>query len=125
MPDNSLARQYRNRTARGMGLAGNHWDAIQKHLDAYEAAVAHELAERVRDAVQGDDPDYAGTRGAVWAADLIDPEAPAPVAEAPEPKAACCGICQHTHHGTAQCDGGSVSTITGCHCTGRAEDYRR
>lgn len=50
----SLHQQYRERTAREMALAGNHWDAIQKHLDAYEAAFAHELAEKQRTALAAD-----------------------------------------------------------------------
>lgn len=40
------------------------------------ADFAHELAEKIRDAVQCDDPDEPTTRGASWAADLIDPEVP-------------------------------------------------
>lgn len=39
---------YRDRTSKELGLAGNHYDAIQAHLDDYEKAVARELAERQR-----------------------------------------------------------------------------
>ena len=30
-----------------------------------------------------------------------------------------CPHCEHNWHGTGRCDGGSISTITGCRCTGR------
>lgn len=66
------AQEYRERTAKELGLAGNHPDAIAKHLDAYEAALAHELAEKIRT----HDVDYLGAYHGGWldAADLIDPE---------------------------------------------------
>jgi uncharacterized protein YvpB len=38
-PVNAELASLRNRTSREMGLSGNHYDAIQAHLDAYEAAV--------------------------------------------------------------------------------------
>lgn len=66
-------KELRDRTQREMALAGNHWDAIGKHLDAYEAAYAHELAEKIR----SQDPVEAALAGQdAWriAADLIDPE---------------------------------------------------
>lgn len=62
----SRHQELRDRTAREMGLAGNHWEAIQKHLDAYEAAYAHELAEKIRN-----NPRYDLTKD--QAAALIDP----------------------------------------------------
>ena len=38
-PVNTELAALRDRTSREMGLSGNHYDAIQAHLDAYEAAV--------------------------------------------------------------------------------------
>lgn len=69
----SAREEYRERTAREMALAGNHWDAIQKHLDAYEAAVAHELAEKIRQAPF--EPHLLQRHQRYRAARIIDPQA--------------------------------------------------
>ncbi len=36
-----------------------------------------------------------------------------------QPTPGLCPHCEHNWHGTGRCDGGSISTITGCRCTGR------
>lgn len=33
-----------------------------------------------------------------------------------------CAQCDHTWHGTGRCTGGSISTITGCRCSGARQD---
>jgi hypothetical protein len=72
----SAWKELRERTQREMALAGNHWDAIGKHLDAYEAAFAHELAERIRSLRDGADyaPDSVEYKHMSGSADWIDPE---------------------------------------------------
>ena len=72
----SLAAQYRERTSRELGLAGNHYDAIQAHLDQYEKAIARELAQKIRD--HDYDPGEVGPLHLAYlaAADLIDPDKP-------------------------------------------------
>lgn len=57
---------FRERTARELGLAGNHYAAIPKHLDAYEHALAVKLADQIQEAFYKD-PDNFG----VGAADAL------------------------------------------------------
>jgi hypothetical protein len=71
----STYKELRERTQREMALAGNHWDAISRHLDAYEAAYAHELAEKQRREADDLHQTTPGVvRGLRMAADLIDPK---------------------------------------------------
>lgn len=77
------AASYRDRASKELGLAGNHYDAIQQFLDGYEAAIAHDLAEKIRAAAFTEDG--PGTTWNWWdaatipdsCADLIDPQASA------------------------------------------------
>lgn len=48
----TTAAEYRDRTSRELGLAGNHPDAIAKHLDAYEAAVSATAYRKAADLVE-------------------------------------------------------------------------
>ncbi|MGW6255434.1 hypothetical protein [Streptomyces sp. NPDC055085] len=52
-------QRFRDRTSCELGLAGNHPQAIPKHLDAYEQAVANLIADRLEKARLCGDEDLA------------------------------------------------------------------
>jgi len=67
------ASDYRLRVSKELGLAGNHYDAIQNFLDQYEAAIARELTAKIRDFAR-ERPAPEVRIAMRRAADLIDPD---------------------------------------------------
>lgn len=86
-------------------------------LDQLTASLRAELAERLGSPVP------TGQIGDVYGWPLVaDPGLPPGLVYLrphPRPRDGPCPVCSHSpHHAPGQCQGGSVSTITGCRCAG-------